>query len=563
MVCQVSKTKTLGFGFSFNPVTHKPTALSFGYRSDEVNLPNIPPVKESLKIKIKNQNNKNVRPPISVSLGTHFVGALLPGPDYSDVDTVVAGVKKRFATATPEPDPEWFEKLAIYNKSFMTKFVPLSPNSDVSVETWLNSCKNYTASRKKELLDKWKRVTNVDDQRNRIVKSFCKDERYPEYKHARAINSRSDEFKCIIGPVIRLIEKTFFASPSTIKKVPVPLRPEALYNRLVSIGKQVQCVDYKAMESHFTAKMFQLEFEFYDYMTQNLPCHEEFMKQITKIAGKNKCYFKNFLVEVEASRMSGEMNTSLGNTYVNELVSCFFSHINGADDSHRGFYEGDDSIVVSDYNPTVNDFKKVGFSVEMSLENSLETASFCGMIFDEIDLKNVTNPLDELLTFGWSNRRYVQSKNTVKLALIRSKALSLAYQYPGCPILMSLAKYGLRITKHIDPRTVRKNMSLWERDQFDEAYESFIVNKHSILSTSIGIRTRFLVEKKYGISVADQLRTERYLDALTSIQPLDCPWLLKVCHNDTIHYYDNYVLTFDFIPKNLDSIFQSKLKVIK
>lgn len=524
----------------------KPLALAFGYRSDEVRLPKIPPTKESLEVKIIELNDRSTRPAISASLGCHMVGALMPGPDYSDVPTLIAGVQKRFATRTPDPDPVlWGELLQFARDYVPTQFKPLSSNSDDSVETWLSKCPNYSASRKAELLKTFQSIVNRGDRRNRLVKSFCKDERYAEYKHARAINSRHDKFKTMVGPIFRLIEEVFFKHPDFIKKIPVPDRPRRIFEKLNAVGSPVQCMDFKAMESHFTRLTFELEFEFYEFMVQFLPNGKRFMEEVREIAGLNVCQFRRILVKVLASRMSGEMNTSLGNGYVDWILSKFFAFKNGCLDLHRGFFEGDDSIVVSPYVPTVDDYRIVGFNVEMSVETSIATASFCGIVFDEQDLVNVTNPLDEMTSFGWTNRTYVRSKLSKKMALLRAKSMSLAYQYPGCPVLSALARYGLRVTRGYDPRSVRKNMNAWEKSQFDEAFGRFKLR--TFLDAKVGMRTRLLVEKRYGLPVEDQFKTERYLDSLGTLRPLECPWLLKCVHRDQIHHWDHYVFEYDSV----------------
>ena len=521
--------------------------LSYGYRYGEVKLPKISKWKPSLRITDPMPSDGAIRPAIGESLGCHFRGALMPGPCPNHSDTKVAGVLKRFATLTPNPERQVFAELLDFARWYVkTQFTPIRSDADVSVEAWLLKCPNYTQKRKAELLDKHYRMVGRLTRKNTMVKSFIKDERYPEYKHARSINSRADEFKTLVGPIFRLMEEIFFKHPDFIKKIPVADRPQALFDKLASLELEVQCMDFKAMESHFTRITFQLEFILYDYLTCVLPSGPEFMRDVkTVLPGTNLCHFKDFSLMIEAARMSGEMNTSLGNGFVNWIISKFFAYKNGCLEYHRAYFEGDDSIVVSPYVPTVDDYKKIGFQVEMNTQPSVETASFCGLIFDSEDRANITDPMAEIVTFGWTNKRYVGSKRGTLLSLLRCKSLSMVYQYAGCPMLAALGRYGLRVTKHVDTRKVSESFSLWEKEQLEDAYACYRSEKFSsVLNRPVGMRTRLLMQRVYGLLIEDQIRFEQEMDAKNDLSPMNMPFLMKYAHQDWIHYWDNYVIEF-------------------
>lgn len=145
----------------------------------------------------------------------------MPHPDPSDRATMKAGVLKRFLMKPPKSDPAKRIRLRKFVANWLkNNLVPLSPDSDITVETWIEKT-NYPRWRKEQLLDKWKKIVDRRDPKHFRVKSFMKDETYPEYKHARAINSRSDEFKTLVGPIFKLIEKELFKLDWFIKKVPV------------------------------------------------------------------------------------------------------------------------------------------------------------------------------------------------------------------------------------------------------------------------------------------------------------------------------------------------------
>jgi len=418
------------------------------------------------------------------------------------------------------------------------------------VEAWLEKT-NYPLWRKVELLEKWGKMTHIRDKKNKYFecKSFMKDETYPEFKYPRAINSRSDEFKCYVGPIFKLIEEAVFRLDWFIKKIPVAERPEFIRRKLLRNGGIYKATDYTAFEANFRKKLMEVcEFELYDFMTSHLPTGKDFMSIIREaLLGTNKCVFKYFDVFVKATRMSGEMCTSLGNGFSNLMFMLFMCDYIGTKDVD-GVVEGDDGLFTGHGPwPTEEDFAQLGLMLKMETHSELSEASFCGLIFDTEELINVTDPLEVLSSFGWTSGVYCRSRRSKLNALLRAKALSVAYQYSGCPILTALARYGLRVTRGYDVRPLLeqdRTMSLWYREQLLEAL------RHPVLLREPGPRTRLLVEKKYGISVETQLAVEKYLDQKNDLEPISSPYLINLIPVQWKHYSDKYVMTAKGKDKN-------------
>ena len=217
------------------------------------------------------------------------------------------------------------------------------------------------------------------------------------------------------------------------------------------------------------------------------------------------------------------MNTSLGNGFTNLMLVLFlFSEL---DEIVDPVVEGDDcNVSFMSRCPTAKDFEKLGFTIKCGVSDSFEEMSFCGMIFDPVDLINVTDPTDALSSFGWAATRYVRMNNKKLMTLLRCKSLSYAHQYSGCPIVQSLAEYGLRMTKSYDVRHFVQQSRLltwWEREKFKNSVERPV-------HTEVPYRTRLLVERMFNISVQAQIEIEQYLDGLTSMQTLSGPIIRHV-----------------------------------
>jgi len=495
--------------------------MAYGYRYDEVPL-TLPSIKTDLRISVPREVDLERRVPTQVSLGCHVEGVACPHPDPVDPWSMLAGVCKRFGVAVPKADPAALDRLRAFVRKYVREnYVPLSPDADTSVPTWLENTA-YPAWRKAELLSKYEKTEDPNDPRHARCKAFMKDETYGEFKFNRGINARSDEFKCMVGPIFKLIESEVYKDSHFIKHIPVAERPAYITAKLQHFLK-VYASDYTAFEALFVETlMTTVEFELYEYMTQHLPEGREFMTRCREVlGGENECNYRDFQVKLRAVRMSGEMCTSLGNGFSNLMFMLFVCTELGS--THiDGVVEGDDGLFgIDGPAPSQSDFAKLGLVIKLEEHDRLSSASFCGIVFDEVDQLNVREPYEVLATFGWTSQRYAKSNSKILKALLRCKALSLAHQYPGCPIVSALARYGLRVTDDVRACKVlrvingRGAMNAWEREWALE-----LMAKGVPRTIEPPIRTRLLVEEKFGVPVYEQLIIEKYLDGLTTLQPL-------------------------------------------
>ena len=496
-------------------------------------------IRDDVKYTIK-AHDQNFRVPVSISSGCHVRNFSPPKADPTMIN-VLGGTTKRMAVRLPEPtNMDWAllrETVMLILKENGIK--PLDLLSDVSVETWLSKT-HYPEWRKAELRECWNKIGGVLGLRHYIVGSFCKDETNADFKFARAINARSDEFKCAIGPIVKLIEEQIYQMPCFVKHIPVVDRPKYITEMLDIPGSIVVATDYTSYESHFNKKlMSNLEFVMYEFMTQHLPDHEVFMGYMNNVvAGVNVCRFKRFNMMIEATRMSGEMTTSLGNGFANYVLMRHMCRM--TDSKIVGVVEGDDSLcVISGVIPTKEDFASIGLNIKLDEHVFFNEASFCGLIFDRQDLINVSDPADILLNFGWCGKQYVDCKNLRLLELLRAKSMSFAYMYRGCPIVQALAHYGMRMTRNIKIESLLERKGaysdVWQRERLLEA----MLPESIKTQLDPPINTRMLVQSKFGIPVPTQILIEEYLNNKTDLSPLDHP-LIDSLMTVASGVYDEY-----------------------
>jgi len=421
-------------------------------------------------------------------------------------------------------------------ESFVKRWVedniqPLSLDYDLSVEHWLEEAK-YPRWRKDELL---KLVgENVSRKKFKQVKAFIKDESYPDYKHARGINSRSDYAKIFFGPYFHALEKVLFTRPEFVKFVPVSQRATFVYEALYKPFAKYGVTDYSFFEAHFNAWLMDATGgTLYRHFFSDCIGGGNFIKVwASTLLGTNHIKFKWFDVEIEATRMSGEMNTSLENGFANLMLTLFILERSGCTDVAIKV-EGDDGIFRYHGEIDKTILERLDVSLKMGTVNSIAEASFCGLVFSPGSLRVVADPVKILQTFGWLDRKLVRASMRVKKSYLRAKALSLLCQYPGAPILQNLALYGIRMTASHTPRFDHADWWRFQRDFSGRSgpWKSWICE--------VRLEDRELVARNFNVSVQQQLEIEAYLDNKNDLSPLEID--LSIFPPSSRHYYDHYV----------------------
>jgi len=502
--------------------------VAYGYRFSEFNSPIYQKdVKLDVTFRVDRWSDQDRRPPMCITLGCHLTNFKMPFGDLSDTASSIAGVLKRTCFKHPVPDSGLRSELAAFTASWLKKNLsPLNVVDDVSFNTWLEGTR-YNRRRKDELKRTWDAYTGVLTARDKKCKCFSKAESYTAWKHLRGIYSRSDIFKCVVGPTFAAIEKVLFKMKWFIKKVPVRDRARHVWEAMYSPTARYYATDYSAFESHFDNRlMAEVEFQLYEYMTAALPNGADWYQLVRETLGDDQtCQFKGFVAEGVQSRMSGEMCTSLGNSFANLMIFLFVCSKAGIqEEAITGFVEGDDGLFRFEAHQSIDDslFTKLGLTIKIEKHDTLNQASFCGLIFDPESLIIITDPREVIADFGWAGPFYVHCGDVRLKELLRAKSLSFLHQYPGCPIVQSLAQYGLRMTNHVYiQRYLEKDrhLNMWEREQLLAAVEDF--NSGVEIARPVSRRSRLIVEEMYGIPAEEQIRIENMLDSKSELSPID------------------------------------------
>lgn len=413
--------------------------------------------------------------------------------DTNDPDTVECAFKQRLLRDVPKPECSALGKFRKFVRNYLRFNVRLARNMDF--EEWLEGT-SYNQQRKDQLRSAHDALRGGRPTRRQSshIDTFVKSEFYPTWKHARMINSRSDAFKAWSGPKFKAIEEVVYDLPEFIKHIPVPDRPRAIA-ALKQAGRRYYQTDFTAFESHFTPEFLDVcECELYRHCLQN-DNDVEFLCSV--IMGCNRMRTRTGVrAQVKGRRMSGDMCTSLGNGFTNLMLAKFIASEKGGD--VLGFVEGDDGLFCTDVELTSGDYARLGFTIKIEEVADPCEASFCGMVFSGSG-EIIREPRRFLMGFGWT-QSFINAGPRIMDELLRAKALSTVYETPQCPVVGAMARYALRMTRHVHPRFV------------SDGYHTQLPDVVRVPEFHPSGDTRNLFEHLYGVSIAAQLAIERAID---------------------------------------------------
>lgn len=265
------------------------------------------------------------------------------------------------------------------------------------------------------------------------------------------------------------------------------------------------------MEKHFKKPvMLSLEWPLYRHLLSLNYTHDNVDHIMKVLTGKNQLRGRHgFRAVVYATRMSGEMNTSLGNGWSNFIVFNYIVHSKGG--ICYGFVEGDDGIFASSVPVTTQDYNDLGFDVKVNELTTVTEASFCGII-SAADGTLVKDPGVVMMKFGWTSS-YITAGDIIMHELLRAKALSLCYECPQCPVVGAIGRRALQVTRNYNPRFIK-----------DGYHDTDIVprDESSIPEFKPTPASRTLFARLFGVTVENQLRCEDAImrDDLTTASEL-------------------------------------------
>lgn len=476
------------------------------------------------------------RRPVGLSLGLHVDGACYVRGDPDYIGNLTSSVGKRVAAVPPPIDPSVGKDFSIFVDTWIRKYIsPLSSCHELGFEKWIEGT-GYPKGRRDQLRKVYDEfissgggVGGVIPLDFHKVKSFIKDESYLTYKHVRGIYSRVDGFKVLFGPLIKAIEHVVYDMKYFIKHIPVRDRPRFVHERLFRDAATYISTDYTAFESHFTEEMMRMcEMQLYSHMISYLPNKGFYEGMFEILMGQNVCQFKWLTAKFKARRMSGEMNTSLGNGFTNLMV---FLYLTRNDTVADCVIEGDDCLGVVSRVPCDSEYKQLGFNVKIEVTRDLSRAAFCSMYFDVENFVNVADPIKIVMKLGWAAARFIGCSQRTKFELLKGKVMSMMTECVGAPMLQA---FGLRLLEIIPTKHFRlDHLNNFERSQFSPVFSP----------VEVPMTSRVIVEEVFGVSIGEQLSFENYCKTF-EIGPISHPVIFDHTTAEQREFFEVYVAPF-------------------
>lgn len=327
---------------------------------------------------------------------------------------------------------------AAHVRGRVNQLFEFNPHPIYSLDEWLDHS-SYTQTRKAQI-----RAQSDIPADYYKVDTFIKKEAYPEIKAPRLINSRSDAFKKLVGPFTHAIEKDIFSSKFTIKGRNARDQIKIIHDRL-SNKLSYLSTDYSKWESSITPEVIdKIERILWEQYPSPYPWdfHTWFInhcKSNNLVArGKMNC-------KVHGVRMSGDMHTSLGNTFINIVLTDYIMSRLGL--AWDGFFEGDDGLIGLDVIINEDQLEQIrvmalelGFSLTMECAYTLSEATFLSRHIVDANTA-FREPIKAIVHSQWSFslHRFPEAE------LLRSRGYGLIMENPRCPILYKL---GVSMIQH-------------------------------------------------------------------------------------------------------------------
>lgn len=454
----------------------------------------------------------------------------MPMSSTTDGRSAVAGCVKRCTSAMPTANFFDLIQFADFSGRQIETVPRISRDTEITVRSWLEGT-SYSRKLQQRMTREYKDGLHpCDDREFNVVGQFVKNERFPEFKAPRLINAKGTAYKFHFGSMVAEVEKIVYQMPEFIKSIPVRQRPHYITRMIVGPGRRYMTTDFTSFEANFTSFIMKnCENALLRHVFADHPLFPKMDWLCRSIESRQVCKSKlGYSMEVDATRMSGEMSTSLSNGFSNLMFMKYIFHSLGVTDL-KIVVEGDDAIMsvpMDSRLPTEADFARLGLKVKLEEHSSISTASFCGIVFAEEDMINVTDPIAAVVEMNILSDKCAPMRLSKKMAFLKSKAMSAKYQYNGCPIIDAYASWILRETARYDVRVADARCSDWW------ALQKLIAREGSDdwkTRTQSPPATRRLVQDRYGISVSEQLALEALFDASSGLKPWYDPLFHSLC----------------------------------
>lgn len=341
-------------------------------------------------------------------------------------------------------------------------------------------------------------------KRDAAVRMFLKDDKYVdgEFKEPRCIQYRSKRYHLRLGSYLAPIEHAFYGVLGPAG-VPVCAKARNTFDRAADLRVMWDAhnspvailLDHSKFDAHVSPELLRVEHAFYSLLVP-----EEKLARLLEMQRVNRGRTATGTsYSVKATRMSGDVNTGLGNSVLNYGMIRAWLDAYGV--SADVYVDGDDSVVVMSrvdlhlVDPTT--FARFGMETKVDYAYQFEEVDFCQCrpVETVSGWRMVRNPTRVVSRAPWTTRQYPE---VAYLRLIRTIGWCELACNGGVPILQAYAKWFMaqgagRLMRH-------------------EISERLRGTREVITDVPITMFVRQSFADAWGISPAEQVRIEQSAD---------------------------------------------------
>lgn len=367
-------------------------------------------------------------------------------------------VRNRVVFTTPQPSQHNLELLrrkldtkvdsmlngrvnSLHTKDTPTEFHPMKPDNVVRYYgPATNKGKMYSEAYK-ELS---KRDVTVQDAK---ITTFVKAEKLLlsdgdeiTSKDPRAIQFRGPVYSAALARYTLALEMPFYrCTPGATKGLSCLDKGKILSDIILEFSDPVYLeLDASRFDAHVSEELLKLEHRFY---VKLFKCRE--LHKLLRLQRNNKCYTRNGMCySLRGGRMSGDMNTALGNNVLQwAMISVWLDEcgVKG-----KFIFDGDDSVIVinrSDlHKMDLSIYESFGMKAKLHVRYALEEVEYCkGRFFGAVpELIFARDPLTALTKDCYTTR--LLSTNKELTDYMYTLGCCMAHMYSGVPLMWKLAR---------------------------------------------------------------------------------------------------------------------------
>lgn len=320
----------------------------------------------------------------------------------------------------------------------------------VDFEEWLT---RYPERRRDQLRNARNRYPGAYSA---AVQMFMKVEKLDKQSDPRAIQARHDSFKALAGPWIAQLEKRCTECLPFLVKGLDPIQRAEKIERLRKRADNVLEIDFERFDRHCSRPLLEASEHLIYSIVLPIPVQKLMLETL------NNAVFSSFGAEynVEATRMSGDVSTSIGNCLI---VACLMIASGLPLDSF--VVEGDDMLAA------VTDHERCEFNSSVIAATGMKpklvlthrAGTFCSrhcVVNSNGDPVRVRHPLRDLTRYGYA----IHDAKPLELARLH------ATEWNGVPML---GPVYLRRLEELDP--TESDNEMWIRQISPQARAAFQV----------------------------------------------------------------------------------------